>query len=455
MLNAPSNRLPLKQRVLGAGSWSLGRFALSYAIRLGSSLLMTRLLVPEMFGVMAVATLVIIGLAMFSDLGLRQNIVQSSRGGESAYLNTAWTIQIIRGLLLWLFALCISLLLFAANHIGLVPESTVYSDPHLPYVIAVISVSALIDGLQSTKFSEASRNLRLGRITQIQIAAQIMGLICMIGWVSVDRTIWALVAGSICSSVATTVLSHVWLPGNNNRLQWDRLAFYEIIHFGKWMFLSSILGFLANNADRILLGSFVDATTLGIYSVAFTIFNSIVQILNTMIHDVSFPAFSEVARERSVDLKRGYYQIHAVIASFAYFFSGLLIVSGNNLIRLLYDRRYEHAGWMLEILAVALLAIPFNLSQLCLLARGFPKIFTSILAVQVAFTFLLIPLGFHFFGVLGALWAIVLSQFSNVPTIIYYQHKYALLDLSKELLCLSILFAGMLLGKSFNLAIGH
>ena len=45
-----------------------------------------------MFGVMAIATLVMIGLAMFSDLGLRQNIIQSKRGGEFLYLNTAWAI---------------------------------------------------------------------------------------------------------------------------------------------------------------------------------------------------------------------------------------------------------------------------------------------------------------------------------------------------------------------------
>ena len=71
MLTAPPNRISLKRRVLGAGTWTLGGFAFSYAVRLGSSLLMTRLLVPGMFGVMAIATMVMTGLAMFSDMGLR------------------------------------------------------------------------------------------------------------------------------------------------------------------------------------------------------------------------------------------------------------------------------------------------------------------------------------------------------------------------------------------------
>ncbi len=455
MLNVPFDQLSLKRRIFGAASWSLIGFALGNAIRLGSSLLMTRLLVPEMFGVMAIAAMVMTGLVMFSDVGLKQNIIQSRRGGDSTYLNTAWAIGIIRGLLLWLLALCISLLILAANHLDLVSKASVYSNPHLPSVIAVVAFSAVINGFQSTKFSEASRRLSLGRVTQLQIAAQIIGLIVMIGWALLDRSIWALVAGSICSTLATTLLSHIWLPGARNRWQWERSAFHEIIHFGKWMFLSSLLGFFANNADRMLLGGFVDAATLGIYTIAFTIFSSIAQILSQIISDVSFSAFSEVARERSHDLKRSLYRFHLVIASFAYLCSGLLIVSGNTLIGLLYDRRYGQAGWMLEALAVALLGIPFNLPLHCLLARGLPKIFTNAIAIRATVTIVLIPLGFHFFGVLGALWAIVGSQLSSVPVTIYYQLKYDLFDLSRELLHLPILFAGMALGKVFNLAIGH
>jgi O-antigen/teichoic acid export membrane protein len=278
---------------------------------------------------------------------------------------------------------------------------------------------------------------------------------CTIGWVLIDRSIWGLVAGSICSTAVATVLSHTSLPGVANRWEWDRSAFDEIINFGKWMFLSSILGFFAGNADRILLGAFVDSATLGVYSVAFNIFSVIVQVLNTIISAVCFPAFSEVVRERPLDLKRSLYRFHVATASFAYLCSGLLLVSGDSLISLLYDRRYGQAGWMLEVLAVAIVGVPFNLSQNGLLARGLPRIFTNIIAFRVAATFILIPLGFHFFGLPGALSAIVVSQLSSAPATIYYQIKYDLFDLSKELLLMPMFFAGMIVGKGFNLAIGH
>jgi O-antigen/teichoic acid export membrane protein len=454
-LNAPSIRLSLKRRIFGAGAWSLTGFALTYAIRLGSSLLTTRLLVPQMFGVMAIAQLVITGLSMFSDLGLKQNIVQSKRGSDADYLNTAWTVQIIRGMLLWLLVLCVSLLIFAANRLGFVPKSSGYSDPSLPYVVAVASVSTIISGLQSTKFLEASRHLALARITLIQIAAQVIGLICMIGWILIDRSIWALVAGAICSSVVMTMLSHTWLPGVPNRWHWDQSAFHDIFHFGKWIFLSSLLGFAAANADRIFLGGLVDIKTLGIYSIAFTIYSAIALVLNVLIADVSFSAFSELVRERQSELKRNLYRFHFVMASAAYFCGGLVIVDGGTLIRLLYDPRYEDAGWMLQILGVGLLAVPFGLAQSTLLARGMPRMFTNVIAIRVAVTVVVIPLGFHWFGLSGALWGIVSGQLSMAPLMIYYQIKHGLFDSYRELLPLPMLLAGMIVGQGFNLAIGR
>ena len=404
-----SNSVSLKRRVLGAGAWSLAGFALNYSLRLGSSLILTRLLVPNMFGVMAIAMLVMTGLVMFSDIGLKQNIIQSKHGSDPVFLNHRLDCSnCAKRLLLWALALCISLLIFAANRFGLMPKASVYSDPYLPYVIAVVSISAVIDGFQSTKLAEAGRRLALSRVTLIQLAAQILGLLCMIAWVLIDRSIWGLAAGGICSSIVTMLLSHTWLPGVANRWQWSRPAIHEILHFGKWIFLSSILGFFANNADRMLLGGFVDSTTLGIYSIAFTIANSIAQILNRILNDVSYAALSELARERSLDLKRSLYRFHAVTASFAYFSSGLLIVFGNTLVSLMYDRRYAQAGWMLEILAVALVGTPFNLAQLMSCWRGACRgCSPTVIAIRViAVTVALIPLGFHMFGIAGDLWGI-------------------------------------------------
>lgn len=444
----------LKQRVLLAGGWSMAGFGLSQVIRFGSNLLMTRLLVPEMFGVMAMVQVILYGLALFSDVGLRQNIVQSTRGNEPVYLNTAWVIQIMRGVLIWFLALILSLLALLANHIGFAPENSVFANPSLPYVIAVTSFSAVIAGFDSTKLFEAYRNLSFRHITQIELFSQVIGLACMLIWVAFDRSIWALVIGGIAAALTRTILSHTSLQGTANRLQWERAAFSEIIHFGKWIFASSILGFLARSGDRLLLGGMLSASGLGVYAIAFLIVTTVETVLSKIIGDVSYPALSEIIRERPADLKKNYYRFHSAIAAFAYFCTGVLMTSGQPLIALLYDPRYADAGWMLEILAVMLLTVPFRVAMQCFMAMGMPRLFSNIIAIQSLTIFIFIPIGFHYFGIPGAIWGITLSHFSSLPIIIFYKTRHGLFNAKKEFLLLPVVLAGIIAGKGLNLIIG-
>jgi len=444
----------LKWRVLSAGAWSLGGYGLNLALRLGTNLVMTRLLVPDMFGTIAIATIIMSGLAMFSDLGLKQSIVQSKRGNDPAFLNTAWSIQIIRGVLLWLLALGISMLVAHVSSRGLVPKDSVYADPSLPWVIAVLSFGTVIAGFGSTKTAEASRNLALGWLMLIDLIGQIASIICMLGWTWVDRSIWALVAGSICWSLTITLLSHIWLPGTANRWQWDPSAFHEIFHFGEWIFFASILSFLAANGDRLLLGSLVDATLLGVYVIAFQIFSSIEQLLAGIIAGVSFPALSEIARERPAALKASYYRIHMPVALVAYTCSGILMISGHSLIELLYDARYAQAGWMLQVLGAALLTAPFQIAIQCFMALGMPHVLSRVLALRLVVLAVAMIGGYHLFEVPGALLGLVASHLLCLPMIIFHCVRYGLFDLRRELLFLPMVLVGMGAGWIFTLFVG-
>ena len=443
--------IPLKRRVLAATSWSLVGHAVSQAIRFGSNLIMTRLLVPEMFGVMAIATIVMIGLSMFSDLGFRQSIVQSHRGDDPVFLNTAWSLQILRGFILWIIALAISIIILLVDRAGMAPGENVYADPNLPLVIAAVSFGLVIGAFESTKLSEGSRNLALGRITQIEITTQIVGVLCMLAWASVDLSIWALVIGGIVAGILRTVLSHAWLPGTANRWHWDKSALLELVHFGKWIFASSILGFLVANGDRLLLGWMVDSSLLGIYMIAFSIYSALEQVTSRIIGSVGFPALSEVARNQR-DLKAAYYRFHAVVAAITYFCAGALIISSETLIHALYDHRYTQAGWMLQILAVALLSVPFQIALQCYLAVGMPQLHSRILVVRLIALLTGIPVGFHFFGLAGALWALVMSQFSILPMLIYYNIALNIFDGRREVLFLPTVLVGMGIGSLVVLA---
>jgi O-antigen/teichoic acid export membrane protein len=251
------------------------------------------------------------------------------------------------------------------------------------------------------------------------------------------------------------MLSHIWLSGTNNRWHWDESAFREIFHFGKWIFLSGILGFLAINSDRLMLGGMVGTAVLGVYMIAFNIFNALEQVLSRVTSSVTFPALSEIARERPGDLKEKYYRIHAIVAAAAYFCSGALMMSGEALIGLLYDRRYVDAGWMLEILAIGLLTVPIQVSMQCFAAIGMPQIQTRIHFVRLVSLVVATPLGFHIFGLPGALWGLLSSSFFCLPPIIFYSIRHKIFDVRRELLALSAIGLGIAAGKVVSLLLGH
>jgi len=94
----------MKARAIRGTALSIGTFGGSQIIRLGSNLILTRLLFPEAFGLMALMQVFILGLEQFADMGITPAIVQSKRGDERAFLNTAWSFQVARGFVLWLLA---------------------------------------------------------------------------------------------------------------------------------------------------------------------------------------------------------------------------------------------------------------------------------------------------------------------------------------------------------------
>lgn len=440
--------LTLRQRAFRAGGWSFAGYGLSQAIRLGGNLVMTRLLAPEMFGVIAIATMVTVILGMLSDIGLQQNIVQSRRGDDSAFLDTAWTIQIFRGGILWAIALLLSGALYFANLRELFPVQSVYASSVLPPVIAATAFAAVIAGFTSTKIATAYRHFRQQRVVQIEVVSQVAALTVMIVLGVATRSIWALVAGGLVATLTVTVLSHAWISGTANRFRLEKKSLHELVGFGKWIFISSAVGILAINGDRLLLGGYVDAHTLGLYAIAILIAGSIEGLLSRLFATVSLPAMSEVARTRPDQLRATYYKLRTPGDLLLLFLCGLLFAAGHLVIDLLYDPRYSAAGGMLQILAFTLFTARFGVAHQIYLAVGIPRYLAIINTVRFIALFSLVPVLYHFAGLQAAIWGIALHGLATLPFIFYFNEKLGLNDFRRELLVLVALPIGYLCGSA-------
>lgn len=440
----------LKQRAVSSGKWIAFGHIGSQLLRLASNLMLTRLLVPDMFGVMAVITVIMGGLGMFSDVGLLQNIVQSKRGEEQRYLNTAWTIQIIRGGVIYLLALSISGILYGLGQQGYLSPDSVYGDTQLPLILAIVSVSSVISSFNSIHILVLNRKLMMSKLIKINLLSQMIGLVFMLIWAWYQRDIWALVFGGIISSTVKMYLTHDLSIGKRCHFEWDSEAVNEIIHFGKWMFLTSILGFLLNQGDRLILGGFLSAEMLGIYSISFFIANAVKDIIAKLISSVFYPVLSHVVLNEPDKIQTLYYKIRARIDAITMFSAGVLYSSGSYLVNYLYDERYTEAGRMLEILSISLLFVGFMLASQLFMSFGKARYTTVLALFQMLGLYFIVPYCFVTYGLETAVWAIALNPLIRAIISMILMKKHFFLKLHKEVMFIPVFIIGLLLGEQLN-----
>jgi O-antigen/teichoic acid export membrane protein len=440
------DHLTLWQRSLRALKWSVVGQGLAQIIRFCSSLIMTRLLVPDMFGVMAIVWTITFVLAMLSDVGLRQQAVQSHRGDDLIFLDTAWVVQIIRGLALWIVNLLLALVVHFANSAGLFPTDSVYTSQVLPSLMAVGGLTFVIAGFQSTRMWLADRNFDQKRRVQIELIAQVCALLVMIALGYATHSIWVLVLGSLVASLITTVLSHTWMSGHGNRFRIDKEVLSELRHFGKWIFISSAVSVFAAQGDRLLLGFLVDAETLGLYSIASLVIGVILTAVGKFSGTVSLPALSEVARSDPSKLRHTYYQLRFPIDVLLLFMTGLLYFTGEVLIKIFYDSRYSGAGDILQILALSLFTARYDVGNQAYLALGVPRYFAIINVVKSVSLYTFVLVLYWVGGAKAAIFGVAVHEWATLPFLYRFNFKLGLMSVRREAIPILALPLGALCG---------
>jgi len=389
------------QSLIASGTIWIGlEQAVQLLLRLTSSIVMTRLLFPEAFGIMALVSIFVAALHMFTDTGIATSIIRDQRGEDRDYLNTAWTIQVIRGVIL--FGLC-----FALSPLF----SRFYETPNLQGILYVLSLTFIVGGFNSMSIPLAVRRMQLGRLVIARVVSQLIATLAMIVYAFFYPTVWALVLSAALSPVILLALSYLTIDTARYSFQIERKALSNLFGLGKWVFFSSIAFFLATQADRLLLGKYIDLGLLGVYSIAI-ILSEPIRTLNWEISSsLVFPRLSKKNREQPETTVAEYYRIKWL--SDAFFLTGIavLVLIAQFLVNLIYDARYHEAGWMLEILCVR---IAFQ----CLV-RHMEHLLIVIGHVEFAFyqnicrlfiVLIGIPIGWHFANLEGVLWALVLSE---------------------------------------------
>lgn len=333
------------ERIGSSAALIVGNLFGGQMLRLAGNLILSRILFPEAFGLMTLVTVVVVGVTMFSDVGIKPSIQQSKRGDDPDFLNTAWTIQVIRCFALWIVCCLLSW-----------PAGQFFNEPQLAHLLPVASFSLVVMGFFPTREDTASRHLLIGRLTVLDLISQALGLAVVIVLAWILQSVWAMAIGNVIGTVIKLVIYDLFLPGPRNHFRWETEARRELIHFGKWIFLSTACSFLLSQSDKMILGKFITMEGIGIYNVGFFIASAPMMIAISMNGRIMLPLCRDHPPGQS---KADYDILRRVRFRFTLaFMSGQLLLSllGVMIIDILYDDRFHASGGV--VVAVALMNLP-------------------------------------------------------------------------------------------------
>lgn len=421
MLGRLKKRLPgagsLGARALRAGGWNMFQMLALNVLKLGSNLIMTRLLLPDAFALLSFVFIVITALTLATDIGVEQSIIREDDGESADFLRTAWVFKIARGGAIALLILCIALGLDLSASMW-AAVGTVYADPRLPGLLACGATVPLLIGLQSTNRQLAERGINLKPWALLELSAQALSIVFMVLFAQISATVWALMAGSLTAFLVKAVGSHMVFPGPAMRWSFDTTIAWRIWHFGKWLIGSSVFTFVGRNADKLIFGALLQITTMGLLTVAYVWISAGQTVIQRMLRQVAYPVLSEIRRDRAQDLGRLLGRIQRLIDVLC--IGGFVAVAllGPFLIQTLYTETYHPAGHFMALLGASFLCLRFELLNDLLLTLGDSRGMMWLWVQRAVFLVACLPVAYNTFGLTVALTFAALHSLVSVPFVL-------------------------------------
>lgn len=261
--------------------WTMGLTTAQRLIHLARTIIVAQLLLPRDFGLMGVALLCVSFLETFSKTGFEAALIQRS-GRYETYLDTAWSIEILRALLL----ACL-LVLGAPAVAGFFGESEAVA------VLRVTAIVMILKVLVNPMVISFHRDLKLGRLFLLNMTGLLAGTIVTVGLAIALRNVWALVLGTLATALTTLIVSYSILPYRPRfRIQLSQAK--ELFGYGKWVLASFVLRFLSSEGDDVLVGGLLGVVMLGYYQMAYRISHAPVTHFTHSLFNVLFPAYTKL-----------------------------------------------------------------------------------------------------------------------------------------------------------------
>lgn len=373
-----------------------------------STLILARLLLPEDFGLVAMATVVAGLLDVLLDLGVGAALIQNT-SADREHFDTAWTLRLGQASVAGL-ALAVSAP-FVADF---------YNDARVAPILLVVALSAVVGGLENIGTVSFQKNMEFGRDFQFFFFKRVFAVVFTIAAAFALRSYWALVLGSLVSRIAGVAVSY-WLSSFRPRLSLSR--FSSIWSFSQWNIVSAIGHYLANSSSRFIVGKRESAAVLGAYSMGEDIATMPTSELLAPLGRVMYPVFAAAKHDppeflRVVRLALGVQALLAMPAGV-----GIALVS-HDAIAVLLGEKWLSAADYVKIIGLASVATALCHSAVYMLSSlGMMKRLAAYNWARVAILLLLVLFVFPSAGAKGVASAYLTTAFGGLVVIQLLAHQ--------------------------------
>src|SRR5579883_3199677 len=358
-----------------------------------SVLILSRLLTPADYGLVALATAIIAALELMTAFSFDVALIQRQDQSRAHY-DTAWTITI-------LFSAAIAIAL-----------AGFYGEPRLEAVMYVLAAGTIAEGFQNIGVVAFRKEMVFRKEFVFQVSKKVIAFAITVPLAFWLRNYWALVAGIVAGKIGGTVLSYAAHP---YRPRLSTAAWAELFHFSRWLFVNNLLGFLRYRASDFVVGKLAGPAALGAFNVSFELSQTPTSELVAPINRAVFPAYAQISGDRG-RLQQSYLDVVGMIAIFAIPAAAGIAVMADDLVAVLLGAKWVDAVPLIRVLGIAgmISALETNIGA-AYLALGRPDIITKLYGFYVLLLVTLLISFTYQWGVTGAAWGCLTAAVLNIP----------------------------------------
>jgi O-antigen/teichoic acid export membrane protein len=405
----------VKSRVLSGLKWNAISTIAIRGTDFGVKLILARILLPEAYGIVGMAMIIISFLEVVSDMGLFNALVQKKEDefSELRYSSAFWFLLVLASI----FALCFY---------GFISQlgASFYNEPLLVPVLNALSFYLFFNILSIVPRVLLTRQLNFKSLVQITFTGTALSSVVAIALAIAGYGVWSIVVKYLVSS--STIFLSYWIKVNwrpQFKFNWQTLR--QLAGYSTYTQINNVLFFVRNNIDYLVIGKLVGAHVLGVYTLAFTLSEVLRTQLYSILNKVLFPVYSKI-QDDTEQIKKYYLKIMRFTAMLTFPVSVLFIGLSENIILAFFGAKWLEAADPLRILAVASMIFAISGTPAEVL-KGIGKPSVSFYLNMINTFVIALPLiylGQKYFGLNGVAYAVCIHYTTSRLAFHYYMKKY-------------------------------